>query len=162
MAILESQDPPIHLSPSFELIKLRKAWFLRLIEVYLPYSDHLDELPAKAAPIFVFDPEAARRNPENSAILSTDNTRIVLSELAHHLRTHASYVTPEDFKNFMNEIKAATGIKGKELFHPVRIALTGHHSGPDFDKLIPLIEDGASLGLPIRTIHDRIEQFTGA
>jgi glutamyl/glutaminyl-tRNA synthetase len=65
----------------------------------------------------------------------------------------------------MNQIKAATGVKGKELFHPVRIALTGAHSGPEFDKLIPLIEDGAELsrGWPqaIPSIRDRIESFIG-
>jgi glutamyl/glutaminyl-tRNA synthetase len=61
----------------------------------------------------------------------------------------------------MNEIKDATGIKGKELFHPVRIALTGSHSGREFDKIIPLIEDGAALGLAIPTVRDRINQFVG-
>jgi nondiscriminating glutamyl-tRNA synthetase len=60
----------------------------------------------------------------------------------------------------MNDIKADTGIKGKELFHPVRIALTGSHSGPEFDKVIPLIEDGAALGLGILSVRERLEQFT--
>jgi glutamyl/glutaminyl-tRNA synthetase len=65
----------------------------------------------------------------------------------------------------MNDIKAATGIKGKELFHPVRIALTGAHSGPEFDKMIPLIEDGAELSrnwsLAIPSVRERIEKFVG-
>jgi len=85
----------------------------------------------------------------------------VLSEFASRVRTQSGVVTPEDFKKWINEIKAATGIKGKELFHPIRIALTGSHSGPEFDKVIPLIEEGAELGLPIPTVHDRIEQFVG-
>ena len=62
----------------------------------------------------------------------------------------------------MNEIKAATKIKGRELFHPVSIALTGAHSGPEFDKLIPLIEEGAALGLGISSVRERIERFLGA
>jgi glutamyl/glutaminyl-tRNA synthetase len=84
-----------------------------------------------------------------------------LGEFAGRVRTHAGPVTVEDFKGWINEIKEATGVKGKELFHPIRIALTGSHSGPEFDKVIPLIEDGAMMGLPIPTIHDRIEQFVG-
>jgi hypothetical protein len=40
----------------------------------------------------------------------------------------------------------------------VRTALTGAHSGPDLDKLIPLIEDGATLGLGILSVRDRIER----
>jgi hypothetical protein len=61
----------------------------------------------------------------------------------------------------MKEIKDATGIKGKELYYPVRIALTGYHSGREFDKLIPLIEDGAALGLAIPSVPQRIFQFVG-
>jgi glutamyl/glutaminyl-tRNA synthetase len=71
-------------------------------------------------------------------------------------------VRPEDFNGWMNDVKAATGVKGKELFHPVRIALTGAHSGPEFDKVIPLIEDGAALGLGILDVRERLAAFVGA
>ena len=36
-------------------------------------------------------------------------------------------------------VKQATGLKGKPLFHPLRLALTGHESGPELAKLTPLI-----------------------
>jgi glutamyl-tRNA synthetase len=36
-------------------------------------------------------------------------------------------------------VKAATGRKGKALFHPLRLALTGEESGPDLGALLPLI-----------------------
>jgi glutamyl/glutaminyl-tRNA synthetase len=127
----------------------------------VPHVDHLDQLPAKAAPIFGYDLEAARANQENAVVLAADPSRTVLGELGGYVRAHNGHVTPEVFKCWMNEIKAATGIKGKDLFHPVRIALTGAHSGPDFDKVIPLIEDGAELGLGISSVRDRIEQFVG-
>jgi hypothetical protein len=65
----------------------------------------------------------------------------------------------------MDEIKAATGVQGKELFNPVRIALTGSPSGPLFDKLIPLIEDGSGLShswdLAVPGIRERVERFVG-
>jgi glutamyl-tRNA synthetase/nondiscriminating glutamyl-tRNA synthetase len=136
-------------------------WFVRLLMLFVPAVDHLDQLPSKAAVVLDFDPEAARANAENAAILAADSARTVLSELAGRVRVHDSPVTPEAFKAWMDEIKAATGIKGKELFHPVRIALTGAHSGREFDKLIPLIEDGAALGLGIPSVRERIERFVG-
>jgi nondiscriminating glutamyl-tRNA synthetase len=73
-------------------------------------------------------------------------------------------VTPEQFKAWMNEIKAETGAKGKDLFHPVRIALTGAHSGPEFDKLIPVIETGSGLEMPVhvQSVKERVEQFLRA
>ncbi len=36
-------------------------------------------------------------------------------------------------------LKAATGRKGRALFHPLRLALTGRDSGPDMKALLPLI-----------------------
>jgi glutamyl-tRNA synthetase len=38
-----------------------------------------------------------------------------------------------------NALKAATGRKGRALFHPLRLALTGRDSGPDMKALLPLI-----------------------
>jgi nondiscriminating glutamyl-tRNA synthetase len=162
IAFLASQDPPIHLNiPSMELIALRKAWFSNLLDVFLPTVDYLAQLPAKTAFIFGFDPAAARANEENAAVLAVDSARTVLTELAGRLRMHSGYVTAETFKTWLNEIKEATGIKGKELYHPVRIALTGFHSGREFEKIIPLIEDGAALGLAIPSVPQRIFQFVG-
>jgi len=162
LSLLEHHDPPIHLDlPSIELINLRKAWFARLIALFLPVVDRLDQLPVQSAFIFGSDPSAARLDPENASILAADSARTVLGELASRVRTHSQYITPKDFKDWMNEIKIATGVKDQDLFHPVRIALTGAHSGRDFDRLIPLIEDGAALGLPIPGIRDRLEQFVG-
>ena len=71
-------------------------------------------------------------------------------------------MTPEILKAWLNEITTATGTKGPELFHPVRIAITGSHSGPEFDKLIPLIEDGAAFGVGIPNVCQRVLRFVGA
>jgi glutamyl/glutaminyl-tRNA synthetase len=97
--------------------------------------------------------------PTPTGLLHVGNARTALGELAGRSRTHSQYVTPQDFKAWMNEVKIAAGVNGEELFHPVRIALTGAHSGREFEQLIPLIEDGAALGLPIPGIRDRLEQF---
>jgi len=136
-----------------------RAWFDKLLALFVPTVDHLDQLPGKAAFIFGFDVEAARSDPENAAVLTADSTRSVLGEFAARVRTHIGRVRAEVFKDWINDIKAATGVKGKDLFHPVRIALTGAHSGPEFDKLLPLIEDGAALNLDIPSVRERVEQF---
>jgi glutamyl-tRNA synthetase len=139
-----------------------QSWFVRLLTLLIPSVDHLDQLPEKAALVFGFDPEAARANEENAAVLAAPSAGVVLSEMASRIRAHSGPVTPEVFKAWMNEIKAATKIKGRELYHPVRIAITGACSGPEFDKLIPLIEEGAALGLGILSVRERIERFIGA
>jgi nondiscriminating glutamyl-tRNA synthetase len=137
------------------------AWFEKLVALFLPSLDQLDQLPAKAAFIFQFDPDAAHADEENGAFLATESAQKVLAAFAARVRNGPGPVTAEQFKSWMNEIKAETGAKGKELFHPVRIALTGSHSGPEFDKLIPVTEDGSRLQLPLHilSVRERIEKF---
>lgn len=42
-------------------------------------------------------------------------------------------------------VKAATGRKGRDLFHPLRLALTGRDKGPELAKLLPLIGRAKSV-----------------
>lgn len=43
------------------------------------------------------------------------------------------------FNTWLNEVKAQSGKKGKELFHPIRKALTALDNGPELKTLLPLI-----------------------
>ena len=38
-----------------------------------------------------------------------------------------------------------TGLKGRALFHPIRVALTAAESGPELDLVVPAIDRGATL-----------------
>ena len=57
----------------------------------------------------------------------------------------------ERFRAVANEVKARTGQKGKALFHPIRVALTGRAEGPELDLAVPAIDRGAEL--PARRRH---------
>lgn len=48
-------------------------------------------------------------------------------------------LTVDVFNTWIDEIKSKTGLKGKDLFHPVRLALTGEASGPELKILLSLI-----------------------
>ena len=45
----------------------------------------------------------------------------------------------EPWRQLTEAVKAASGRKGRALFHPLRLALTGHDSGPEMAALLPLI-----------------------
>jgi glutamyl-tRNA synthetase len=47
--------------------------------------------------------------------------------------------TENSWKEWTNAVKEKTGRKGKELFLPLRLALTGLEHGPDMAQLLPLI-----------------------
>ena len=44
--------------------------------------------------------------------------------------------SPETWRALTDEVKQATGKKGRELFHPLRLALTGRESGPEMAGLV--------------------------
>lgn len=48
-------------------------------------------------------------------------------------------ITPESWKTWTTAVKETTGAKGKALFMPLRLALTGRPHGPEMNNLLPLI-----------------------
>ncbi|HEV2730918.1 MAG TPA: glutamate--tRNA ligase, partial [Terriglobales bacterium] len=143
-------------------------WLGKVTQLLQPYVDRLDQLPERASLIFNYDARAAIANPENAEVFSWPHSGAVIARFASKIMQDESAksgkLTPECFKRLVNEVKAETGAKGKELFHPIRIMIIGSHSGPEFDKLIPIIEEGSQLDLPkhVLSVRKRVEQFEKA
>jgi glutamyl-tRNA synthetase/nondiscriminating glutamyl-tRNA synthetase len=143
-------------------------WFARVTTLLAPSVDRLDQLPERAALLFSYDPQAALAAQDNADVLALPNTGAVLTRFAFKIleddQAREGKLTAEQFKKIVNEVKAETGAKGKELFHPIRIVITGSHSGPEFDKLIPIIEEGSRLPLPkhVLSVRERVESFVKA
>ncbi len=138
-----------------------RVWFSKVVAVLVPSVDKLDELTERAALIFRYDAAAAVSSPDNAEVLAAPKTAEVLTTFAQQIESDPAPVTPERFKAIMNEVKTKTGAKGKDLFHPIRVALTGSHSGPEFDKLIPILEEGSQLDLPqhVMSVRERLAAF---
>jgi glutamyl-tRNA synthetase/nondiscriminating glutamyl-tRNA synthetase len=138
-----------------------RAWFAKVVALLAPSVDKLEQLPERAALIFHYDPVAAVSSPDNAEIMGAPKTADVLAAFVQQAQADSSPMTPERFKAIMNEVKAKSGAKGKDLFHPVRVALTGSHSGPEFDKLIPILEEGSKLNLPqhVMSVGERLHGF---
>jgi glutamyl-tRNA synthetase len=67
-----------------------------------------------------------------------------LSEDGELTRRAAALLPPEPWDDttwdvWIAAIKAATGRKGRALFHPLRLALTGREDGPELKALLPLL-----------------------
>ena len=141
-----------------------RAWFGKVVALLAPSVNKLDELPERAGLIFRFDAAAAFSAADNAEVLSGPKTNAVLAAFAAQVESDRSPMTAERFKLLMNEVRAKTEAKGKDLFHPVRIVFTGSHSGPEFDKLIPILEEGSQLPLPqhVMSTHERLAAFKAA
>ncbi|MDP9263340.1 MAG: glutamate--tRNA ligase [Acidobacteriota bacterium] len=140
-----------------------RTWFEKVVELLAPSVDRLEQLPERAACIFSCDAQAALAAPDNADVMSWEKTGAVLSAFCRRVPAGQA-MTVEGFKAMVNEVKAETGAKGKELYHPIRLVVTGSHSGPEFDKLIPILEEGSRLQLPkqVKSVRERAEEFVAA
>ncbi|HEV3038608.1 MAG TPA: glutamate--tRNA ligase [Candidatus Angelobacter sp.] len=137
-----------------------ETWFNSVVDLLAPYVDRLDQFPDRASIAFNYSAAIAISNPDNAEVFASEKTRPVIQAFAKRARSE-SPLTAEKFKSIMDEVKAETGAKGKDLFHPVRVVLIGSHSGPAFEKLIPLLEEGSTLNLPVhvKSGRERIAEF---
>ena len=64
-------------------------------------------------------------------------------ELLHRMGSAATTSSlPElfaEWERWAADVKQATGIKGKALFQPLRLALTAREHGPELKLLLPLV-----------------------
>ncbi len=128
-----------------EMMESHWAWLLQAVEILGERADTWADLTDGFAQLFTFSLEHI--GPEEQAELRGDCGDRVIRAFAARLKQ-----IPElDFAAFAEmakAIQAETGCKGRDLYHPLRLALTGRGSGLDLDKLIPLVESGARLDFP--------------
>jgi glutamyl-tRNA synthetase/nondiscriminating glutamyl-tRNA synthetase len=129
---------------------------LAYIESLLPMAvgsvDRLEEIPDRLAFVFAYDATAGVTRPDVSEVLEEKGAREVIAALADAIE--APLLDREAFRAMANRVKERTGQKGRALFHPIRVALTGEGGGPELDLAVPAIERGALLpaGAGVATI----------
>jgi glutamyl/glutaminyl-tRNA synthetase len=112
------------------------AWLERALAAVAGQMETLLDAP-RALGIF-FDPAAGPAPAEDRDVLAAFVREAASKDLA----------APGEFRRAAAGVTAATGRKGRDLFHPIRIALTGREKGPELDRLVPLIEEGSRLAAP--------------
>jgi len=75
----------------------------------------------------------------------TASARKVVEILLREIKQEDSPIPFSRVQEITKKIQTEEGIKGKELYHPIRLALTGKESGIELKDFIPLIEAGALL-----------------
>jgi glutamyl-tRNA synthetase/nondiscriminating glutamyl-tRNA synthetase len=106
--------------------------------------DRLEEVPDRLHFLFEFDPARSLAKPDVAAVLHEPRARDVIATLSEELR-EAGRLDREAFRAAATRVKQRTGQKGRTLFHPIRVALTGEAGGPELDLAVPAIDRGAEL-----------------
>ena len=123
-------------------------WVGRLAMLYAERLPRMSELPSLASFLFDFSAQACLADLEVKRTLADQKARRVIEALA--ARIGSEPLTAPRFQALADEIRRQTGAKGRDLYHPMRVALTGSPSGPELVKLLPVIEEGSRLPLKRR------------
>jgi nondiscriminating glutamyl-tRNA synthetase len=77
--------------------------------------------------------------------------------LADELRTNGTPTDEPSYKAMVERLKVATGAKGKALFMPLRLAMTGSEHGPELVRVIPLLQRASEVDPQVLSPLARVE-----
>jgi glutamyl-tRNA synthetase/nondiscriminating glutamyl-tRNA synthetase len=107
--------------------------------------DRLAQVAERLKFLFAYDARSVLADEAVAAEFAGEGPRAVVRALAADLAGGAALGSKEAFRAAAQRVREATGQKGRALFHPIRVALTGAAEGPELDLAVPAIERGARL-----------------
>jgi hypothetical protein len=112
---------------------------------------------------FHYDAQEILARVESHAVLSRYAARDVLRQLALLLLEGAA-LNSDRFKEIITALKEGLDIRGRELFHPIRLALAGRAGEGELDRVILLLDEAAGLSFlaPVKSARERILEFCAA
>lgn len=118
-------------------------FLMKVVPAAAASVDRLEQIPARLS--FLFDYSAERSLGDPVIRAEAQGSRAVIDALTAELTASPPLVDRETFRAVANRVKDRTSLKGKALFHPIRLALTGAAEGLELDLAVPAIEAGALL-----------------
>lgn len=136
------------------------AWCERAAALLGPQVSDRRSLADLLHLVFRYNAQELLAKVESHAVLSRYAARDVLRHLALLLLDGAP-VTTERFKEIITALKDRVGLGSRELFHPIRLALTGRAGAGELDRVILLLDEAADLSfaVPVKPAHERILEF---
>ena len=128
-----------------------RAWLVSVLPGMAASVDRLPQLADRLDSVFRFE-----------ATIETIDANLAKA-LAEELAASPRLTDKDAFRALANRVKDRTGLKGKNLFHPIRVILTGSHEGPELDLIVPAIDRAVGLsGLaPVIGCRERAAAVAG-
>jgi len=113
--------------------------------------------------VFHYDAREIISRVESHVVLSRYAAREVLRRVAL-LLLDGKALTSERFKEIVTALKDGMELRGRELFHPIRLALAGRAGEGELDRVILLLDEAAALSftVPVKSARERIVEFCSA
>ena len=113
-----------------------REYIRKVVQIARGYVDYLEQIPNQAR-IF-FQEEVPIDSDEAREMMALESSQTVLRAFLDEL-SQVEELSAETFKQIMKTIQKKTGVKGKFLWMPVRIALTGQMHGPELPKVVEIL-----------------------
>lgn len=118
-----------------EEISVKKDWFEKLIALYQPQMSFGAEIVELTKLFFRKDIQLGEEEKE---IVTQETSKAVFNALVEKVSSVEEF-TANNIKELIKEIQKETGVKGKNLFMPIRIATTGQMHGPELNLSLELL-----------------------
>ncbi len=136
------------------------TWCTHAAAILGTHAADRDALCGLLSLIFHYDAAEILAGTETHAVLARYAARDVVRQLALLLLDGAP-LTSDRFKEIVTALKDGLDIRGRELFHPIRMALAGRAGEGELDRVALLLDEAAALpfALQVKPAHQRILEF---
>jgi hypothetical protein len=139
------------------------AWCERAATFLGPQSPDREVLSDLLALIFHYDAHQILQRVESHSVLARYGARDVVRRIAF-LLLEGPALDSDRLKEIVNEIKASSDLRSRDLFHPIRLALAGRAGEGELDRVVLLLDEAAPLSFvtPVKSARTRILEFCAA
>lgn len=110
-------------------------WAKKLVALYQPQMSYAGEIVELSEQFFN---ETIEFDEAAMGVVNDEHISELMTALHEEFSSIEAF-TPENIKKSIKNVQKATGYKGKKLFMPIRVAVTGETKGPELPDAISLI-----------------------
>ncbi|HXY26058.1 MAG TPA: hypothetical protein VEI73_15485 [Candidatus Acidoferrum sp.] len=140
-----------------------EAWCGHAAAILGGHAADRSALSELLALIFSYDAGEILAHVESHEVLARYGARDVVRQVALFL-LEGGPLNSERFKELIAKLKQEMELRGRELFHPIRLALAGRAGEGELDRVILLLDEAAALpfAVPVKSARSRILEFCAA
>src|SRR5580704_6424918 len=141
----------------------QNAWCERAAFLLGPQVADREALAELLRLVFEYDAARAMATTDAHAVMTRYGARDVIRLLAR-LVLESGPCTTERFKEIVTALKEKLDLRGREVLHPLRLALVGRAGEGQLDRVILLVDAAASAGFAanMKTVRERVIEFCSA
>ena len=141
-----------------------EAWCAHAATMLGGHAADRSALGEVLALVFHYDAREIIARVESHEVLARYAARDVVRQVALFLLEDGPRLDSDRFKELVTKLKEEMELRGRELFHPIRLALAGRAGEGELDRVILLLDEASALpfAVPVKSARARILEFCAA